>query len=187
MTNQQSAWDAVAREYHASDMPVVEIARKYGMAVITIYAKAKRDKWARPGKPLVVQKIEQPVAADEVKAPVRRAGKTRVKPQENINASRALGRMMGIVNRLADELEQHLDFPDKPGMSATEKKSAADILTSLARALEKLTVLEREAGNHSAAGGTADFMAAENMTGTEDGWDEVQRRLARLAAAKSEG
>lgn len=183
MTKRKIEWEAVARDYHASDIPVAELARKYGLAAITIYAKAKRDGWARPGPIVAAGSVTQPVRPEIV----RRTRKRRLKPPENINASRALGRMMGIVNRLADELEQHLDHPDKPGMSATEKKGAADILTSLARALEKLTVLEREAANQSGAGSVADLMTAETIAGAEDGWDEVQRRLARLAAAKAEG
>jgi len=187
MTKRKIEWEAVARDYHASDIPVAELARKYGLAAINIYAKAKRDGWARPGPIVAAGKVKKPVR----RGFARRARKPRVKahvtPHENINASRALGRMMGIVNRLADELEQHLDHPGKPGMSATEKKGAADILTSLARALEKLTVLEREAANQSGAGSVADLMTAETIAGAEDGWDEVQRRLARLAAAKAEG
>ncbi len=181
MTKRKIEWEAVARDYHASDIPVAELARKYGLAAITIYAKAKRDGWARPGPIVETGKVKKPVRRGFAKRP--RTG--RGKPQENINASRALGRMMGIVNRLADELERHLDHPGKPGMSATEKKGAADILTSLARALEKLTVLEREATVSTKA--AEDRSAPENIAGAEDGWDEVQRGLARLAAAKAEG
>jgi hypothetical protein len=181
MTKRQIEWEAVARDYHASEIAVAELARKYGLAPITIYAKAKREGWARPGPIAAAESVNQPVRPEIV----RRAHKRRVKPPENINASRALGRMMGIVNRLADELEQHLDFPEKPGMSATDKKGAADILTSLARALEKLTVLEREATVSRQM--TENKGQMENMAGAEDGWDEVQCRLARLAAAKAEG
>ncbi len=181
MTKRQIEWEAVARDYHASEIAVAELARKYGLAPITIYAKAKREGWARPGPIAAAESVNQPVRP----AIVRRAHKRRVKPPENINASRALGRMMGIVNRLADELEQHLDFSEKPGMSATDKKGAADILTSLARALEKLTVLEREATVSRQM--TENKGQMENMAGAEDGWDEVQCRLARLAAAKAEG
>lgn len=180
MTKQQIDWEAVARDYHASDIPVAELARKHGLAAITIYAKAKRDGWARPGPLAAPATVNAPVRTETVRRPRRR----RVKSSENINASRALGRMMGIVNRLADELELHLDHPSDAKMSATEKKGAADILTSLARALEKLTVLERDAGRGQAEDDSAH---TENLVGTEDGWDEVQRRLACLATAKAEG
>ncbi len=181
MTQRSIDWDSVARDYHTRDVPVAEIARKHGMAAITIHAKAKRDGWARPSPLITAQAAKAPARPASVS--VSRKG--RAKPQENINASRALGRMMGIVNRLADELEQHLDHPEKPGMSATEKKGAADILTSLARALEKLTVLERDATQ--GAKPAQDQGAPEMIAEAEDGWDEVQRRLARLAAAKAEG
>ncbi len=183
MTKRQIDWEAVAREYNASDMPVTELARKHGLAPINIYAKAKRDGWARPSASHDAGKVKKPVRRVVAKVPRTPT----VLPEGDVNSSRALARMMGIVNRLADELEQHLDHPGKPGMSATEKKGAADILTSLARALEKLTVLEREAANQSGAGSVADLMTAETIAGAEDGWDEVQRRLARLAAAKAEG
>lgn len=181
MTKRKIEWEAVARDYHASDAPVAELARKHGLAAITIYAKAKRDGWARPGPLVAAGTVNAPVRTESAGRPRRR----RVKPPKNINASRALGRMMGIVNRLADELELHLDHPDKPGMSATEKKGTADILTSLARALEKLTVLERDAGCRGQI--AEDRGQRENIAGAEDGWNEVQRRLARLAAAKTEG
>ncbi len=181
MTKRQIDWEAVARDYHASDVPVAELARKHGLAPITIYAKARRDGWARPGPMVVAGTAKALVENDTVKQPRKR----RRKMPENITASRALARMMGIVNRLADELEQHLDYPDKPGMSAIEKKGAADILTSLARALEKLTVLERDA---MVSGQTPeDKGQMENMAGAEDGWDEIQRRLARLATEKTQG
>ena len=181
MTQRLIDWEAVARDYHASDRPVAEIARKHGLAAITIYAKAKRDGWARPA-PVVAG---QPVKASAHPESAAASRKPRAKPKENINASRALGRMMGIVNRLADELEQHLDHPSEPSMSAVEKKGAADILTSLARALEKLTALERDATQGARV--VQDQNAPEILAGAEDGWDEVQRRLARLAAAKTEG
>lgn len=189
MTKRQIDWEAVARDYHASEIAVAELARKHGLAAITIYAKAKRDGWARPGLLGAPTIVNEPVRCETVRRPRRR----RLKSAENINASRALGRMMGIVNRLADELEQHLDYPEKPGMSATDKKGAADILTSLARALEKLTVLERHAnGREQIAENIAPRHAGqeannENPVGTEDGWDDVQRRLARLAAGKTPG
>ncbi len=187
MTKRQIDWEAVAKEYHASDMPVPEIACKHGLAPITIYAKAKRAGWARPGGSGLKTKDNSRAATKREfgKPSNRSANKPGEMPHETINSSRALGRMMGIVNRLADELERHLDHPDKPGMSATEKKGAADILTSLARALEKLTVLEREATVSAKV--AEERGQQENMAGAEDGWDEVQCRLARLAAAKAEG
>lgn len=182
MTRRQIDWDAVAREYNASDMPVAEIACKHGLSPINIYAKAKRDGWARPGVTGDTGKAKKPVRRRLSK----RAGSPPKKPAVisygDVNSSRALGRMMGIVNRLADELEQHLDHPKKPGMSATEKKGAADILTSLARALEKLTVLEREASNHPGADKQTENVKEANIAGADDCWEEVQRRLARYAA-----
>lgn len=175
-------WEAVAREYHSNDAPVTEIARKHGLAAINIYAKAKREGWARPAA--------RGGGAGKAKK-MTRHGVSSVKrkpaalPEGDVNSSRALARMMNIVNRLADELELHLDHPDDAVMSATEKKGAADILTSLARALEKLTVLEREARAHAATGGADGPRNEENIIGAEEGWDEVQRRLARLAAAST--
>ncbi|MEQ1887580.1 MAG: hypothetical protein ABL951_00190 [Alphaproteobacteria bacterium] len=182
MTKRQIDWEAVSRDYHAGAMPVPEIARKHGLAPVSIYAKANRCCWARPG------------TSDTVK-PGKPARRPSIKNRRlkfamaggDVNAARALARMMNIVNRLADELELHLDHPNEGVMSATEKKGAADILTSLARALEKLIVLEREAGAHPGSVIEADAIMAENNLGALDGWDEVQRRLARLAAATPEG
>jgi hypothetical protein len=178
MTKRVIDWDAVARDYHTLDGPVAEIARKHGLAAISIYAKAKRDGWARPGST---------GGAGNAKARPRRkvaakARKPAAQTVGDVNSGRALARMMNIVNRLADELEMHLDHPDDAVMNAAEKKGAADILTSLARALEKLTVLEREARVHADAGGTAGAMQEQAMAGPEEAWDDLQRRLARLAA-----
>lgn len=182
MARHQIDWEAVAREYHSYDGPVTEIARKHGLAAISIYAKAKREGWARPA----------PNSGKTIKPgkPVRK-NKSRVKrkpaalPEGDVNSSRVLARMMNIVNRLADGLEQHLDHPGAAVMSAVEKKGAADILTSLARALEKLTVLEREAFAHAGAGGAGDTQNGQNAPGPEESWDELQRRLARLAAGST--
>lgn len=162
-------WAAVAQAFGAGEQPVAEIAREHGLAAITIYARAKREGWARPGAAAAAATPNKPVRAGR---PARRKGES-----GDVNAARALARMMAIVNRLADELEQHLDSPEESVTSAMEKKGAADILTSLARALEKLTVLEREASARDA--GNA---ATENLAGADGGWDEIQRRLARLAA-----
>lgn len=178
MTKRVIDWDTVARDYHTLDSPVAEIARKHGLAAISIYAKAKRDGWARPvaaggaGNAKVLPRRK--VAA--------KARKPAAQPEGGVNSGRALARMMNIVNRLADELEMHLDHPDDAVMNAAEKKGAADILTSLARALEKLTALEREARVHADAGETPGGMKGEVMAGQEEGWDDLQRRLARLAA-----
>jgi len=182
MAKRQIDWEAVARDYHSNDGPVTEIARKHGLAAISIYAKAKREGWARPAA--IGGSVKIPGK------PVRRAlsraqRKPASLPAGDANSGRALARMMNIVNRLADELEQHLDHPGDAVMSAVEKKGAADILTSLARALEKLTVLEREARVHADTGVADETQQEENITGPEESWDELQRRLARLAAGST--
>ena len=179
----QIDWEAVARDYHAGAMPMPEIARKHGLAPVSIYARANRDGWGRPGPASETAKPVKPACCTPIKNRRLKSGMA----GGDVNAARALGRMMNIVNRLADELELHLDHPNEGVMSATEKKGAADILTSLARALEKLIVLEREAGAYPGSVNEADAIAAGNNLGAQDGWDEVQRRLARLAAATPEG
>ncbi len=177
MAGRRIDWEAVARDYAVSDAPATEIARKHGLAAKTIYARAKREGWARPGPGSGV-KIKKTVP----RTPVRKAGRASYAPSGDVNSGRALSRMMNIVNRLADELERHIDLPDEQVMSATEKKGAADILTSLARALEKLTVLEREARAYAGSPPMEARPAEEVIAGAEEGWDELQRRLDRLAA-----
>lgn len=171
MAGKFTDWTLVAQEFNAGEKPVKEIAEKYGLAAITIYAKAKREGWTRPAQ------VDSGAGGASVQPRAAPMPLKRVAKKGTVNAARALARMMAIVNRLADELEQHLDSPDDSVKSAAEKKGAADILTSLARALEKLTVLEREARIKD--GGND---VTENSAGTNGGWDEIQRRLARLSA-----
>lgn len=180
MAGRRIDWEAVARDYAVSDAPATEIARKHGLAAKSIYARAKREGWARSG-PAGSTKVKKPVP----RTPARKTRQPAYAPEEDVNSGRALSRMMNIVNRLADELERHIDLPDEQVMSATEKKGAADILTSLARALEKLTVLEREARAYAGSPPTEVGSGGEVIAGAEEGWDELQRRLDRLAAGKT--
>ncbi|HAK62938.1 MAG TPA: hypothetical protein DCO82_06820 [Alphaproteobacteria bacterium] len=161
-------WAQIAHAYIHTGDSVKEIAGKHGLAPINIYARAKREGWFRD---VAAGAEKKPVAAKK-KAP--EILKQRGNRRGGANSAKALKRMMGIINRLADELEQHLDSPDDSVTTSSEKKAAADILTSLARALEKLTALEREAK------GAAAPAATDGQTEEQDGWEEVQRRLARL-------
>lgn len=178
-------WEAIGLDY-CSGGKLGEIARKYGVATPSILSKAKKEGWS-PGE-------------------TRKAGSgaARVRPVKSAPRRRgskyAMRRMIGLVNRLTDELTQHLDQTTEtdqaaPGGNAqastppTDQKFAADIVTSLTRTLEKLTQLEREANRQSADGREQAKTAGANdaSTGTStDTWDELQRRLARLAAGKSE-
>lgn len=171
MAKRQIDWEQVAHAFiHTSD-PVKEIAEKHGLATVNIYTRAKREGWER-------QLGQTPEARRRrALASAARSLRKRGNRRSGVNSAKALKRMMGIINRLADELEWHLDSPDDSVTTSTEKKAAADILTSLARALEKLTALEREAK------GAAAPAAAEAQMEEQDGWEEVQRRLARLTGA----
>lgn len=171
MVKRQIDWVQVAQAYIHSSDPVKVIADKHGLATVNIYTRAKREGWFRAMAAIPEKK---PVAVKKKTPEVFRKRRIR---NGGANSAKALKRMMGIINRLADELEHHLDSPDDSVTTSSEKKAAADILTSLARALEKLTVLERESKG-------AKTVAEPDAPGEEqDGWEEVQRRLARLTGA----
>ncbi len=148
---------------------ISEIARKFSLATAGIHTKAKKEGWHRP-----------PINKPGVKA-------ARAKPGRRKRGSKyAMQRMIGLVNRLADELSQNLDQGDAKITPPTEQKFAADMLTSLTRALEKLTALEREMGEAAKTAGAADANDTPSGTST-DIWNELQRRMAGLAATGAEG
>lgn len=123
MARRRIDWEAVARDYAVSEAPVAEIARKHGLVAINIHAQAKREGWARSA-PAGATKVKKPVP----RTPARKTRQPAYAPSGDVNSGRALSRMMNIVNRLADELERHIDQPGDAAMSATEKKGAADTL-----------------------------------------------------------
>lgn len=153
-------WPRVARAFQVGIVPVSEIARKHGVSASTIYARARREGWQR-----------NPGALAGKHRRVVRAGSR--------GTAEALARMLGIVDRLADALEEQLD--DRGDAPPPDRKAAADMLTNLARALEKLTALEKTilTQNRQTPDQPGERVAAH------DAWKEIQRRLARLAAAET--
>ncbi len=180
-------WEAIGLDYCSGDTPVAEIARKHGVAAVSIYAKARRDGWGRaaPDQDKAAAAAGAARTARTANAAVRRMRRA----SNRRGSKHAMRRMIGLVNRLTDELTQHLDQTAESDTPPTDQKFAADIVTSLTRTLEKLTQLEREANRQSTEGREQAKTAGANdaSTGTStDTWDELQRRLARLAAGKSE-
>lgn len=163
-------WQAVALDYAAGLMPVREIAQKHSLASAGIYAMARREGWGRAAAPAAAPRA----AVVRPRKPSAGAG--------HKGSKHAMRRMIGLVNRLADELSQHLDQAGASDTTPTEQKFAADIVTSLTRTLEKLTQLEREAGRQGPVDREQAKPAGAHDT-SSDTWDELQRRLARLAAA----
>lgn len=176
MAKRQVDWQAIGLAYAGGVEPVAQIARKHGVATASIYAKAKREGWGRPaGQPAAL-----PGAART--APPR----ARAKPARR-GSKHAMRRMIGLVNRLADELSENLDQAAATDTPPTDQKAVADILNSLTRALKELTALEREASRQITGGVEQSNMAGANdASDTSGAWDELQRRLARLAAGKTE-
>jgi len=162
-------WEAIGLAYSGGTQSIAEIARKFSVATAGIHAKAKKEGWHRPP-------INQP-----------EANVARVKPVTRKRGSKyAMRRMIGLVNRLTDELSHSLNQTDNKITPATDQKFVADMLTSLTRALEKLTALERETSEQSKITKAADANDTSSGTST-DIWNELQRRMAGLVAAGAEG
>lgn len=162
-------WDAIGLAYCGGTQSIAEIARKFSVATAGIHTKAKKEGWSRTA-------INQPGAIV-----------ARAKPETRKRGSKyAMRRMIGLVNRLTDELSNSLNQVDDKITPPTEQKFVADMLTSLTRALEKLTALERETREQSKIAGAADANDTSSGTST-DIWNELQRRMAGLAAAGAEG
>lgn len=159
-------WEAIGLAYCGGEA-IADIARTYGVALPSIHTKAKKEGWHRPGG-----------KKSRVKAAAPATGKR--------GSKYAMRRMIGLVNRLADELSLNLDQGSAKITPPTEQKFVADMLTSLTRALEKLTALEREIGEAAKTAGAADANDTPTATST-DIWNELQRRMAGLAAAGAEG
>lgn len=166
MRNRRIDWRQVRADYEVGGQSIAAIARRHGIARSTLYRQRRRQGWVSGGElPSRAGTVEQALA-------------TPLGP----DALRAATRMIAIVNRMTDQLDTVLAESDMRAMSAADRKGLSDLVTNLTRALEKLTVLERAEDLVDAApAAKADSAEAESRV--HDIWDDLQRRLARLADA----
>lgn len=157
-------WHQVRAEYEAGGQSIAAIARRHGISRSTLYRQRRRQGW-QCGVQTASQNRDQEVQASRVPAD---------------GAARASMRMIAIVNRMTDQLDAVLAESDMSAMSAADRKGLSDLVTNLTRALEKLSALERADDLADAAtGARPENTEAESRA--HDIWDDLQRRLARLA------
>lgn len=164
MRNRRIDWRQVRAEYEAGGQSIAAIALRHGIARSTLYRQRRKQGWERG---MEIPPLNGSAEQIPAKAPVQ-------------GAARASARMIAIVNRMTDQLERLLAQSDMSAMSSADRKGLSDLVTNLTRALEKLTALER-AGDLADAASGAQVESAEAESRAHDIWDDLQRRLARLA------
>lgn len=160
-------WRQVRADYEAGGQSIAAIARRHGMSRSSLYRQRRRQGW-QCGAQIASQKGDPAAQAPRALAD---------------GAVRASARMIAIVNRMTDQLDAVLAENDMSAMSAADRKGLSDMVTNLTRALEKLSALERaDALADAATGSRSENPEAESHV--HDIWDDLQRRLARLADAR---
>jgi len=162
-SNEQDAdgidWAAVKRAYANPLTPVKEIAASLGMTPQKLSAKATREGWPLRGD---CRRI-----ADRAKG--NRVGSVALRHTTLVS------RLKRLVEREIGDIEREYEQDSAPA----DRERAAKRLTVLVRSLDKLTEIQN-------AGVKRKKKDAKNDQGGDALRAELERRLARLAAASEE-
>lgn len=186
-------WAEIERAYEETDLSLRKLGKRFGIGRDAIGHRARRDGW----------KVNAARWKALAKTERLRAGQRRLRA---LTGGPAAVRQRGtadqlhrLVRRLAHEVERRLDGVSDDASGLNARESMAQMLNALTRAVSGLAALERRRspGQGRAASGQARGERNGNMQGAENGgggglgadaaWDEVERRLARLAAEGGAG